>query len=176
MKIKWKTENPDGDTLVYRLYYREELGVTWRLISGHDPLEKAEFDWDTEPVPDGYYRIKVVASDEKDNPEETTLTDSEISERVLVDNRKPEVVGLAVKQPWVSGLARDSYSTIKRVEYSLDGGAWRMVGALDGIFDSPAEAFRFKLPDGLAPGAHVVAVRALDEADNLGVAQIRFVR
>jgi hypothetical protein len=176
MKIKWKTENPDGDALVYRVYYREELGVTWRLTSGHDPLEKAEYDWDTEPVPDGYYRIKVVASDEKDNPEDTTLTDWELSERVLVDNRKPEVVGLTVRRPWVSGMAKDSYSTIKRVEYSIDGGTWHMVGALDGIFDSPAEAFRVKIPDNLGPGAHVIAVRALDEADNMGVAQARFVR
>jgi hypothetical protein len=176
LKIKWKTENPDDDTLVYRLYYREELGVTWRILSGPEPLEKTEFEWDTESVPDGYYRIKVVASDEKDNPEETALTDSDISERVLIDNRKPEVVGLTVKRPWVSGLARDSYSPIRRIEYSLDGGPWRLVGSLDGIFDSSAEAFRFRLPDGLAPGTHVVAVRALDETDNMGVAQVRFVR
>jgi hypothetical protein len=176
LKVKWKTENPDSDTLVYRIYVREEMGSIWRLISGHDPLEKAEFEWETEAVPDGYYRLKVLASDERDNPQETALTDSEVSERVLVDNRKPDLTGVAVKAGWVSGIARDTQSIIKRIEYSIDGGPWRLAGANDGIYDSSAEGFRVKLPEGMNPGTHVLAVRAYDEADNIGVAQIRFLR
>jgi hypothetical protein len=175
-KIKWKVENPDSDTLVYRLYFREELGLLWRPLSGNDPVEKSEYDWDTETVPDGYYRVKVVASDERDNSAEQALSDSLISERVLVDNRKPDIATLAVKQPWVTGMARDSQSPIRKIEYSLDGRPWVMVGAVDGIFDSLAEAFRFRLPDGLASGTHVLAVRAIDEAENIGVSQVRFVK
>jgi hypothetical protein len=175
-KIKWKVDNPDNDTLVYRLYYREEMGLLWRPLSGPDPVEKTEHEWDTEPIPDGYYRVKIIASDERDNPADTALTDSLISERLLVDNRKPELVGLAVKRPWVTGIARDSHSPIRRIEYSLDGKPWQMVGAIDGIFDSPTEAFRFKLPDDLATGTHVLAVRAIDEAENMGASQVRFTR
>ena len=175
-KIKWKVENPDSDTLVYRLYYREEMGLLWRPLGGPDPIEKTEYDWDTEPVPDGYYRVKVNASDERDNPADAALNDSLISERLLVDNRKPEIVGLTVRRPWVTGIARDSHSPIKRIEYSLDGKPWQIVGAIDGIFDSPAEGFRFQLPGDLASGAHVLAVRAIDEAENMGVSQVRFTR
>jgi hypothetical protein len=176
LKVKWKVDNTDSDSLVYRLYYREELGVMWRLISGPDPVDKTEFEWDTESVPDGYYRVKVVASDEKDNPESATLADSELSERVLVDNRRPEVAGLSVRFPWAAGIARDSYSPIKRIEYSVDGGPWRLVAPLDGIYDSPAEGFRVHLAETLGPGTHVLAVRALDEADNIGISQARFVK
>jgi hypothetical protein len=175
-KIKWKVENPDGDTLVYRLYYREELGLLWRPLSGPDAVEKTEHDWDTETVPDGYYRVKVIASDERDNAAENALSDSLISERLLVDNRKPDISTLAIKRPWVTGMARDSQSPIRKVEYSLDGKPWVTVGAVDGVFDSVAEAFRFRLPDDLAAGTHVLAVRAIDEAENIGVTQVRFVK
>ncbi|MCC6747612.1 MAG: hypothetical protein IT371_08145 [Deltaproteobacteria bacterium] len=176
LKIKWKMDNPDGDPLVYRVYFREEMGVNWRKISGHDPLEKTELEWDTEPVADDYYRIKVVASDEKGNGAEHVLKDSKVSAPVLIDNRKPEITGLSVRYPMASGLARDSYSAIQLVEYSVDGKRWRTVSPNDGVYDSPAEGFRLKLPGKLKPGTHILAVRAKDSADNLGVAQIRFVK
>ena len=176
LKLKWKVENEDKDDLVYRLDMREEMSTAWRRISGTKPLEKAEFEWDTEPVPDGYYRVRVVASDEKANAPEHTLTDTRVSARLLVDNRKPTVTGLAARYPQVSGTARDSYSPIKRIEYSIDGESWRLVGPLDGIFDSPGEAFRFKLPADIPRGNHVLAVRAMDEAGNMGVAQVKFKR
>jgi hypothetical protein len=174
IKIAWKVENPDNDPLVFRLYQREETGLNWRLISGPQPLEKSEFEWDTEPVADGYYRIKVEASDEQANAPEATLKSSQISAQLLVDNRQPEVSTLAVRYPWVSGLARDSYSPIKRIEYSLNGKPWRLIAPVDEIYDSPSEAFRFRLPEDLAKGTHVIAVRALDEADNMGVIQHHF--
>lgn len=176
LKLKWKAENPDNDALVYRVYVRDEMGSIWRLVSGHDPLEKAEFEWDTDPVPDGHYRLKVVVSDEKDQPQEAALADSEVSERVLVDNRKPDIAGLAVKGGWASGIARDTLSPIRRIEFSVDGGPWRITGPIDGVFDSNAEGFRVKLPEGFLPGTHVLAIRAFDEAENMGVAQVRFLR
>ena len=174
LKLKWKVTNDDKDALVYRVEMREELGKAWRRISGTKALEKAEFEWDTEAVPDGYYRVRVVASDEKENAPQHTLTDTRISARLLVDNRKPTVTGLAARYPQVSGTARDSYSPVKRIEYSIDGENWRLVGPLDGIFDSPGEAFRFKLPADVPRGDHVLAVRAFDEAGNVGVAQVKF--
>ena len=58
----------------------------------------------------------------------------------------------------------------------MDGKGWRLVGPLDGIYDSPAEAFRFQLPADLPRGDHVLAVRAIDEAGNMGVVQVRFKR
>jgi len=173
LKLKWKVENDDKDALVYRVEMREEMATAWRRISGTKPLEKAEFEWDTEPVPDGYYRVRVIASDEKANAPQFTLTDTRVSARLLVDNRKPRVNGLAARYPQVSGTAQDSYSPIKRIEYSIDGESWRLVAPLDGIFDTPGEAFRFKLPADLPKGDHVLAVRATDEAGNMGVAQVK---
>jgi len=177
IKIKWKVENPDKDPLVYRLGYRGEMEVDWLEILTPEPIEKLEHEWDTESVPDGRYRVRVIASDERANGPEVTLLGREISAPILVDNRRPEVANLTLRKPWVAGIARDSYSPIKGVQYAIDGGPWRLVSAGDGIYDSPSETFRIKLPlRRLGGGPHVLAVRASDEAGNVGVAQLRFVR
>ena len=174
VEISWKVDNPDKDELRYYLYYREEMGVMWRSMRDK-PVTKAKYEWDTEPIPDDRYRVKVVASDEAANGPEVTQRGSRISAPLLVDNRKPAIVGLTVRYPWVSGMARDTFSPISRIEYSVDGKRWRLISANDGVFDTPTEGFRLRLP-ALGRGPHIVAVRARDEAGNIGVAQAGFVR
>ncbi len=176
IEIKWKVKNPDKDELRYRLFYREETGVSWHAIKTPKPITKPKFEWDTEQVPDGRYRIKVVASDEAANGQTSTLQGRRISAPLLVDNRRPVLIGLTARYPWASGTARDSYSEIKQIAFAIDGDPWRSVDAGDGIYDSPAERFRIRLPRDLAPGRHVLTVRARDSANNVGVSRVRFSR
>jgi len=166
LKVTWEVENPDGDPLSYRVYLRTELGVNWRRISGTKALSKAEFIWDTETVADGYYRLKVVASDEGGNGPTSTLLGHRVSERLLVDNRKPRFSGLSVRFPYVTGLAKDDLSPIRKVEYRLNNGPWRLLDPRDAIYDSPAEMFQVRLPSNLR-GRHVVDLRTEDEAGNV---------
>ena len=176
MKVRWKIENPDGDELVYRLWFREEGELNWKPLAATDrePLTKTEYDWNTEAVPDGNYVIKVVASDERANPRELAMEHAQTSQPFLIDNRKPEVVDLQVQYPYASGRARDSFSPIQDLAWSLDGGEWQVLQPKDGLLDDLVEAFSIKLPAQLAPGAHTLAVRAADAADNLGAAQVTF--
>ena len=171
LKVAWEVENPDGDPLAYRVYLRTELGVNWRRISGHAALNKAEFEWDTETVGEGLYRIKVVASDEGGNGPGTTLRGELISERILVDNRKPKFAGLSVRFPYVTGVAKDDLSAIRAIEYRLDAGQWRLLDPRDAIYDSPVEMFQVRLPSGLK-GSHVLALRARDEAGNVAAREL----
>lgn len=171
LKVNWEVENTDSDPLVYRVYLRTEMGLAWQLISGHDPLTKAELAWDTEAVAEGYYRLKVVASDERGNGPGTTLRGERISQRILVDNRKPKISGLNLRFPYVTGMAVDGLSAIQRVEYRLDARRWRLLDPRDLVYDSPAEAFQFRLPSRLK-GAHTVSIRATDSAGNTGAKQI----
>jgi len=167
IKLRWKVENPDGDELNYRLAFRQENDAVWRPLGGPDPLTKTEYDWNTEGLPDGTYVVKVTASDERSVPRELALDTTFTSSPILVDNRKPEVTGLAVKWPYVSGRARDDQSPLVAMEYSIDGGDWQVLAAADGIVDDLVESFTIKLPQ-LAAGPHAVAVRAWDSADNVG--------
>jgi sugar lactone lactonase YvrE len=178
VKLRWKAENPDDDELVYRLYFREESEINWKPVTtgpgGPEPLTHAEFDWNTESIPDGNYVVKVVASDERANPREQMLEHSLVSAPFLVDNRKPELSDVQVAYPYASGRARDSFSTISELSYSVDGGDWQSFAARDGVFDDPSEDFTITLPKNLTPGAHSLAIRAVDAADNVGATQITF--
>jgi sugar lactone lactonase YvrE len=174
VKLKWKVENPDDDQLVYRLWFREESEVNWKPLGGPEPLTRTDYEWNTEPIPDGHYVVKVVASDERSNPREDALEHSLTSSPFLVDNRKPELADVKIAGAWVSGRARDSFSPISELAYSIDGGDWQPFAPTDGIFDDPVEEFTIKLPDKLSSGAHSIAVRAVDAADNVGAVQISF--
>jgi outer membrane protein assembly factor BamB len=171
LKLRWKVENPDGDELTYRLSFREDGDAVWRPLGGPEPLTKTELDWNTEALPDGSYVVRVVASDERSEPRERALEASLISEPILVDNRKPQVLGLTARYPFVSGRARDDQSPLTALEYAIDGGEWHVLAVADGICDDVVEHFNFKLP-ALAPGPHAVTVRVWDSADNVGAAAI----
>jgi hypothetical protein len=176
VKIRWKVENPDGDTLNYKLFVREEKDPVWKPLGGPEPMiGKVEFDWQTEAIPDGHYLAKVIVSDEPSNPKGRALVSELVSAApYLVDNRKPEVAGLEVRYPFLAGRARDSYSVLTELAYSIDGGDWVPFYPSDGIFDGTAKTFNVRLPDNLVAGQHTVAVRTADEANNLGVAQVTF--
>jgi hypothetical protein len=171
LRLRWKVENTDGDELAYRLAFREENEAVWRPLGGPDPLQKAEYDWNTEAIPDGLYTVRVVTSDERSRPRAEALESTFVSPPLLIDNRKPEVLALEVHYPQVAGRARDTGSNISEVEFSVDGGDWQLVPPSDGIFDDRVEPFAFRLPT-LEPGPHTVTVRAWDGADNVGAASI----
>jgi outer membrane protein assembly factor BamB len=174
VKLRWKVENPDDDELVYRLFFREEGEFNWKPIGGPEPLSRAEFDWNTESIPDGNYEVKLVASDERANPKEQALEHSLTSAPFLVDNRKPELDQIQVVYPTASGRAHDSFSSIAELAFSVDGGDWQPFASRDGVLDDPIEEFTVKLPAGLTAGTHSLAIRAVDAADNVGAAQIAF--
>jgi hypothetical protein len=174
VKLRWRTENPDDDDLIYRLYFREESEGNWKPIGGPEPLTRTDYDWNTESIPDGNYVVKVVVSDERSNPREEALEHSLTSTPFLVDNRKPELSDVRINYPIASGRAHDSFSPISELAYSVDGGDWQPFAPKDGIFDDPNEEFSVKLPATLAAGAHSLAIRAVDAADNVGAVQLSF--
>ena len=70
--------------------------------------------------------------------------------------------------------AADSYSPIKRAEYSLDAGDWQFVEPVGLLSDSKAENYDFviPLPAGAPAGEHVVIMRVYDRFDNMGSAKV----
>jgi hypothetical protein len=116
-------------------------------------------------------------SDERANPLPLALTHERTSPPVLVDNRKPEIVGLAIddKTLEAKAVARDSYSPIRRAQYSIDGGEWSVLHPEDALYDDKEERLRFTIQPRPLPGAHTLTVRAYDSDGNVGSASIVFV-
>jgi hypothetical protein len=171
-QVDWKTDNPDGDELRFRLRYRSEGQKIWRhILKESETLTKTRYEWDTEGIPDGYYRIRVDASDELANPARYALQTSEISEPFLIDNHPPRLEGLRAAGKRVQGIARDEAGPIARLEYAVDGGDWLPFFPVDDLLDSAEERFDLKLED-LKPGPHIIAVRVTDAAGNTGVSEV----
>ncbi|MDQ7780877.1 MAG: hypothetical protein RDV41_14365 [Planctomycetota bacterium] len=170
---KWKAEDPDGDSLVFRVYARRTVEEDWLLLS-KEATAKKDFKWDTSFLADGWYEIRLVASDEKANPPDATLTASRVMKPVLIDNRKASIVTLAVaKTLECTGLVEDSFSNVARIEYAVDGGEWAYVYPADNVYDQRTEAFKFMM-SGLKRGTHYVHVRAFDAAGNVSARQEQF--
>jgi hypothetical protein len=172
LKLRWKTENPDGDELIYKLWFRRQGDSVWRTLGGPDPLGKAEYDWNTDSVADGRYVVRVWASDEKVTPADRALDHQFDSPPFLVDNTRPEVLDLAFHGDKITGRAHDATSIITTLEYLIDNTDWRPATPDDKLLDERDEAFTVHLPKSLTPGPHIVNVRAWDQADNVGAARI----
>ena len=172
-QISWQADDPDGDKLVYSVYFRAEDERDWQLIRSR--MFENTLLLDPDVFADGRYFFRVVASDAPSNPAEYAQEAEFVSTPVLIDNTPPVVT---VSTPQRSGTsldievdANDKTSPLRLCEYSLDAGLWQPVEAIDGITDSPHERFHLHL-DRLRPGEHLLAFRVYDSANNAGLAKV----
>jgi len=166
LNLSWKLDNPDRDPLRYRVAFREEGQPSWRDAFGEDTvLTEAKYTWDTGSIPDGYYVVRVEASDEPSNPDNLTLRSSATSEPIRVDNHPPRIDQLQVRKGRLQGRVVDQLGPIARIQMSIDAGEWRDVFPSDSLLDSPSEGFDVSIGD-LSHDFHIIAVRAFDSAGN----------
>ena len=172
IQITWQADDPDGDRLVYSVYFRGEDESDWKLLRGNIFENSLLLDGDV--LADGRYYFRVVASDRPSNAAGSAREEELVSAPVLIDNTPPAVT---LNSPRRSGDraeidadVTDQTSPLRRCEYSLDAGPWLPVEAADGITDSPHEQFHIAL-DRLRAGEHLLVVRAYDSAGNAGLAK-----
>ena len=169
--VKWTVHDENDDQLVYSVYYRGDGQGRWLLLK--DNLTEKFYSFDSSLLPDGGYAIKVVASDAPSHSPGEALSAEKESDRFEVDTTAPQIQDLkALLQGnaiHVQFRAVDSFSPIKRAEYSLDAGEWHFVEPVGQLSDSKSESYDFSLPltaDSLAQ-EHVVVVRAYDRYENM---------
>lgn len=171
----WRSFDPNGDKLIYSVAVKAESDEDWVTL-GED-LEVNVFSFNTRGLDDGYYMLKVTASDERSNPPGEARTGMKLSQPFLVDNSNPSVTLETQKRNENSYVlvftASDKYSIIAEANYVLDGGKPVQLQPEDGIFDSQEEIFRVVLEDPKA-GSHSIVVEVEDESGNRGVAQAVF--
>lgn len=173
LKLSWKVSNPDADELRYRLAYKLEGQSLWRDITTPDQVvTKAEYDWDTAGLPEGLYRVRVEASDERANPPDRALRHALESGIVIVDNTPPVFRSLTVQGRRLRGEVVDGVGPIARIDVSLDGRSWQPLHPDDLVFDEATESFDVALTSFAGPGSHILAVRAFDAAGNYVVRSV----
>src|SRR3989454_502931 len=188
--LKWNAHDDNDDQLVYAVYYRADGQSRWLLLK--DNLTDKFYSFDSSLLPDGGYTFKVVASDAPSHSPEQALTTEKESTRIEVDTTPPQIENLAAfvegGQIRVTFRSHDSFSSIKRAEYSIDAGDWQFIEPLGQLSDSKLESYDFraalstKSPADSSPVAaggtdgrgvgngqmeHVVVVRVYDRYDNM---------
>jgi len=223
--IRWEGQDPDGDELVYTVFYSGDDGENWKqLTRGATPkptpppptpastvkdgknvkpksgkaekskgpaevvtpelapmpaapnvstseVREKSIPWDSRSVPDGTYRIKVIASDKYSKPYDAK-TGEAISGRFTVDNTPPTINVASTVYVWAS-LQRldvtDNLTPITGGRFRIDDGPWIALTPAAGIFSSKKEVALLMPPDGepqFTPGEHKVVIQVKDSAEN----------
>jgi sugar lactone lactonase YvrE len=167
----WRAEDANDDDLVYEILYRREGDTAWKSLKAD--LEEAIFVWDTTSVPNGTYVVKVMASDRASNTPGAALDGELESSAFDIDNGPPAVTvsnSTAAKgRTTIQFEVRDDWSSISKVEYSLDAQRWQVIYPKDGIFDSRTEQFELTLDS--TDAAKGLIIRAYDAKNNSATAR-----
>lgn len=183
--VRWKAHDENGDQLHYSVYYRGAKETNWLPLEQN--LSETFLSFEVNRIPDGYYKLRVVATDAPSHLAGSALTGYKDSDQFLLDTMPPVVSALQAtltSRPaaaiHVIFDAQDKLSTISRAYYSVDAGAWQYIDPVGKLSDSLDEHYDFTIPlpnraegnevsPAVQPGSpqqHVVAVRVLNRAGN----------
>jgi hypothetical protein len=169
----WKAADDNEDTLEYSLYFKGEGETDWKMLE--KKLDDTFYTVNTASLPDGSYRLKVVASDAPSNPYDKFLVGELVSDPFVIANTSPqvEITGNKVNGKKVEAQFRARVLTgrIATAEFAVDGGEWHLVFPSDGIADSAQEDYRIVTPE-LSTGEHLIGIRASDGDGNTGTAKL----
>jgi hypothetical protein len=186
--VRWAAHDENGDDLTYALYLRGDTEHDWHLLK--DGITEKAYSFDAALIPDGGYRVKVVASDAPSHSPGEALTGAKVSERFEIDTTPPVVSALKAETAMakcataacpapvhIAFDAEDAASPIAHAEYSLDAGPWQYVDPVGKLSDSKREHYDFEIPAKALEGKtgeHLITVRVYDRHDNIGAAKTVF--
>ena len=186
--VRWAAHDENGDDLIYSLYLRGDGEHVWRLLK--DEITEKAYSFDATQIPDGGYKVKVVASDAPSHTPGDVLTSAKVSDRFVVDTTPPTITALMAAEQAGSCAkpscprevhatfdAEDATSPIAHAEYSMDAGPWQFVAPVGELSDSKHERYDLHLPASALKGEsgeHLLTVRVYDRYDNVGLAKTVF--
>ncbi len=188
--VRWSAHDGNGDDLMFSVWFRGERESNWHLLRDH--LSERFLSFDTSLLPDGEYRLRVVASDAPDHVDSDTLTGERSSAPFTIDTAPPVLSSVLATlvpgappqihvQIHVRFQAHDATSPIARAEYSVDAGPWQYLEPVGKLSDSQDERYDFTAgvappaPGAAAPadpGQHLVAVRVYDRFENMASSKL----
>ncbi len=173
-RVSWKSQDRNDDKLIYDLYFQEEHDKNWFILK--KDITRTFHIWDSRMMPDGNYRVKVIADDRKSNPINTAKQAEKISESFIVDNSGPRIETVEVKKLAgdsleISIMAVDELSPIKQVQFSYDVQNWLWIYPKDLVCDSRKELFQFRI-QWKKNQYNSIVVKAQDSAENTNYGRI----
>jgi hypothetical protein len=173
--LQWVAEDKNGDQLSYRLSFRLRGETAWRKLA--EKLKNSYFVIEAGDLPDGVYEFRLEVTDAESNAENFALSASRYSDPVVIDNTPPSVKfnppTIGAGKTTFSFDVADTSATIKRVEYSMDGGKWSNIYPIDSVLDAKVESFTLTV-EGLPKGDHFISVRVMDAGFNSGSEKLTF--
>ena len=188
--VRWAAHDDNGDDLLFDVYARGDGEKNWRLLKAR--ISERYYSFDSIRIPDGGYRLRVVASDAPAHPLGDGLTGDRESDHFIIDTTPPVLTSLqgALQNGTVhaSFVATDATSPIGHAEYSLDGHPWQYLDPVGKLSDSLIEHYDFTIPVAAGsvplpenepatrlpatdPAEHVLVVRAYDRYENVSAAK-----
>ncbi len=175
---RWKAHDPNDDPLRYTVEARADGDAHWQTLAKNQREDFHSFD--LRLLPDGWYRLRVTATDAPSNPSSVALTGSKESAEFLVDTTPPVLSDIAAQMEngaiHLRFMAKDALSRIARAAVSIDAGPWQMLDPVGLLSDAPEEHYDATLPLPTQPtGApaansqHIVAVRVFDSEGNVAI-------
>ncbi len=171
--FQWEASDPDKDDLRYEVAVRRLGSDDWRVLARE--LVGSVYAWDTSLVPDGRYVVRVIAGDNRANPEAQALHGEREGGPLTVDNTPPTIqlrrspAGRASSAQTLAFEVTDASSPLDRVDVLLGNGEWRPVFPDDGALDGLSE--RFSIPSS-SLGDGPVVLRATDRLANLTTLEV----
>jgi sugar lactone lactonase YvrE len=189
--VRWSAHDDNGDELVFDVYVRGDGEKNWRLLRSR--VSERFYSFDSIRIPDGGYRVRVVASDAPAHVLGDALSGQRESDHFIIDTTPPVLTGLqgSLQSGVLHGsfVATDATSPITRAEYSLDAGRWQFLEPVGKLSDSLSEHYDFSIPlasipvrptpdepEGSPPPVtdpqeHILTVRVYDRYDNVSAAK-----
>ena len=184
--VRWGAHDDNGDELIFDVYIRGDGEKNWRLLRPR--VTDRFYSFDAIRVPDGGYRVRVVASDAPAHPLGDALTAEREGDRFIIDTTPPVVTALEGRVQ--SGVlhatfsATDATSPITRAEYSLDASRWQVLEPVGKLSDSLTEHYDLTVPlaalprpsldetqaapaPATDPQEHILTVRVYDRYENV---------
>lgn len=175
LEASWSVEDPDGDDLLYSLFLRGLKDQEWLLLEKE--LTGTRQVLDLRGLPDGTYRLKLVATDATSNTAAAARTVEQEGNAFLVDNTPPQINVASIqrndeKLVEVRVEVEDSTSVIHRAAWRSGFGNFVLLKADDGGYDQRKETFSFTIEGENARRGRYISFFVTDETGNLAIQRI----
>jgi hypothetical protein len=168
----FRVSDPNGDVLSFRIRLLPEHGSAMEL---EKVWKERFFTFDTLPVPDGKYRLEIIASDAPSQPYNLALSAKWVTAPFIIDHTPPTISELSATPEGegvrVRFVARDETSVLKDAAISADGDGWLQVAPEDRVFDLKEERFEVLIPRDRLRGDRIL-VRVSDICSNEQTASV----